>query len=474
MDAPRRRWRAFWRDPAGGREVLSIGYPLILSQASFTLGVFVDRLFLTWYSPEAVAGAVTGGVSTWGFMGLCTAAGEYLTTFIAQYLGAQRPQRVGPALWQGVYFSLLAGVVGAALVPVAGGVFALAGHTPVLQQYETAYTRVLLLGTFPIVLMATLSSFFAGRNRTLVILAVNLLVAAVNAGLDWLWIFGRGGFPRWGVVGAAVGTVISQAVGAAVYAALILRPRHRSLYRTATGWAFEPGLFGRLLRYGLPAGLQYSMEILAFAVFMMIVGRLGTVPLAATGIAFNLNMIVFMPMLGLGLGVSALVGRHLGADRPDLAERSVRSAFAISLAYMTACGLLYVFGGPLLVSPYAAGSVPAAFAPVGALTVVLLRFVAFYSIFDMMNVIFSAGLRGAGDTVSPFAVTVSLAWLVMLLPAYVWCVLGTGGIYAAWVTATAYCFGAGFLMFFRFRQGGWKRLRVIEQAHAPLPDPESA
>jgi MATE family, multidrug efflux pump len=67
---------------------------------------------------------------------------------------------------------------------------------------------------------------------------------------------------------------------------------------------------------------------------MMIVGRIGTVPLAASAIAFNLNMIVFMPMFGLGLGVSALVGRHMGAEQPDVAERAVHSAFAMSLAYM--------------------------------------------------------------------------------------------------------------------------------------------
>jgi MATE family multidrug resistance protein len=131
---------------------------------------------------------------------------------------------------------------------------------------------------------------------------------------------------------------------------------------------------------------------------------------------------------------------------------------------MTACGLLYVFGGRLLLAPYAAGSNPAAFAEVGALAVVLLRFVAFYSIFDMMNVIFSAGLRGAGDTAFPFGVTVGMGWLVMALPAYLWCTYGGGGVYAAWVLATAYCFCAGFLMFDRFRRGRWKGMRVVEPA----------
>jgi MATE family multidrug resistance protein len=474
MFSLREGWRDFWSGSGGGREVLAIGYPLILSQASFTVQVFVDRLFLTWYSPEAVAGAVTGLFATWAFMGLCIGTGEYLTTFVAQYLGSGRPERVGPAIWQGIYFSLLAGLVAPALLPLMGWAFSAAGHDPALQHYETAYSRVLLLGTFPIVLMATLSSFFAGRGKTMVILIVNIVATFVDTVLSWLWIFGRGGFPEGGVLGAGLATIVAQALGAGLYLVLILRRRHRQTHRTLAGWRLEPALFVRLLRYGLPAGMQYSMEILAFAVFMLVVGRLGTAPLAATSIAFNLNMIVFMPMIGLGTAVSSLVGRHLGANRPDLAERSVGSAFALSLAYMTACGLLYVFGGELLLAPYAAGSDPAVFAEVGALAVVLLRFVALYSIFDMMNVIFSAGLRGAGDTAFPFAVTVSMGWLIMVLPAYLWCVRDGGGIYAAWTTASAYCFCAGFLMFFRFRRGGWKSMRVVEPALPGLSEVEPA
>ncbi|HEX6737437.1 MAG TPA: MATE family efflux transporter, partial [Vicinamibacteria bacterium] len=262
-------WRRLWRGPGGVGEVLAIGYPLILSQASFTVQIFVDRLLLTWYSPSAVAGAVTGLFATWAFMGLCIGTGEYLTTFVAQYLGSGRPERVGPAIGQGLYFALLAGVVGPALVPALGGVFVLAGHDPALQQYEMAYSRVLLLGTFPIVLMATLSSFFAGRGRTLVIMLVNIVATVVNALLAWLLIFGHGAFPELGVVGAGLATVISQAFGAAIYVVIILRREHRVRHGTAFLWRLEPALLVRLLRYGLPAGLQYSMEILAFAVFLL-------------------------------------------------------------------------------------------------------------------------------------------------------------------------------------------------------------
>jgi len=439
-----------------------MAYPLILSQLSFTVQTFVDRLFLTWFSPEAVAGAVTGLFATWALIGLFLGTGEFLTTFVAQYLGAGRSERIGPALWQGFYFSLGAGVLVAALSPLAGPFFAWGGHAPELQVHEITFARILMLGAFPVVLMATLSTFFAGRGDTRVVLVVNVVSTAVNVVLDTLWIFGRCGFPRAGVAGAAWATVVSQSVGAVLYAAIILRPRFRQGYATLSGWRPDRELLGRLLRFGLPTGLQYSLEILAFAFFMLIVGRLGTAPLAASGISFNLNMIVFMPMLGLGLGVSALVGRYLGAERPDLAERSTWSAFRLSLMYMGLCGLLYVLAPGLLLRPYAAGADPARFAGVMATAVVLLRFVAVYSIFDMMNVVFAAGLRGAGDTRYPLGATVVLSWLAMLVPAWVLCVHLGFGVYAAWSTASAYVVCLGLLMMRRFRQGRWKALRVIE------------
>jgi MATE family multidrug resistance protein len=461
------RLRGFWRGPGGGRDVLLIAYPLILSQLSFTLQTISDRLFLTWYSSAAVAGAVTGLLTTLGIVGLFVGTGEYLTTFISQYLGAGRPRRVGPALWQGIYFSVLAGLLCAALAPLASVAFSAAGHDPLLTAYETTYARILMLGALPAILMATLSSFFAGRGATRVVLVVNLAITVLDVVLNYLWIFGRGGFPRAGVAGAAWSTVLSQGVGAALYLLLIFRRTHREAFATLAGWRPEPRLLLRFLRFGLPSGLQYSLELLAFALFMMIIGRKGVVPLAATGIAFNLNMIVFMPTIGLGIGVAALVARYLGAGRPEHAERATWSAFTMSLAYMLACGALYVLLPRLLLAPYAWGAEPRAFAEVEAVAVVLLRFVAFYSIFDMMNVVFAAGLRGAGDTFYPMAASVALSWLVMLAPAYLLCVVRDGSVYTAWTAASVYIVCLGVLLLRRFRAGAWKRLRVIE---APVAD----
>jgi len=259
-------------------------------------------------------------------------------------------------------------------------------------------------------------------------------------------------------------SVIGEVVALAILLAIVFRPAHQAAYGTLRGWRFEPALFGRLIRFGLPSGLQYSLEILAFAIFMMIVGRIGTAELAASSIAFNFNLIVFMPMVGLAIAVSSLVGRYLGGDRPEVAERTVYRALAVSLSYMTLCGIAYVGMPSLLLLPYAVGPEGAALDSVRPIAIVLLRFVAVYSIFDAMNLVFAAGLKGAGDTLYPLWLTVVLSWSLLLLPSYFLCVVGGAGVYTAWTAASAYVIVLGVLMWRRFRGGRWRSMRVIEEA----------
>ncbi len=463
------RLLGLWRGDAGGREVLILGFPLILSMMSVTMQHFVDRIFLTWWSAEAVAGVTTGGFAIYVLTGLFNGTAEYATPFVSQYVGAKREERIGAVVYQAAYFSILAGAVGWGLSYFVTPLFDAVGHDVSMRVHEITYSRIMLRGTFPVVLMVAFSTYFAGRGKTRVVLGVTMAATLVNVVLDWVLIFGKFGFPEMGTAGAAYATIISQVLGALIYLALILNAPERMAHGFMD-FQFKPRIFARLLQLGVPSGLQPSLEILGFTLFMFVIGNIGVAPLAATSIAFNLNTIVFLPAVGLGYGVSTLVARYLGMHRPALADRAIKSGLVISQIYMIICSSAYLLIPDLLLAPYAAGADPLVFAEVSAIATILLRFVAFYSIFDMVNVICAGGLKGAGDTRFPMMATVLISWAAMLLPTWWFCVRGGHGVYVAWIFASLYVVILGVTLFVRYRKGAWKNLRVIEQDALPALD----
>ena len=165
--------------------------------------------------------------------------------------------------------------------------------------------------------MAAVNGFFSGRGQTWTVLGIEAFGTAVNVVLALVLIFGRLGFPEMGIDGAGWATVAGSWASRrwsprAVPAAQVPR---RSSPRCA-GWRPERELFGRLMKYGGPAGMQVFLDVLVFNVFVQLVGRLGEAATGATTLTVRLNMIAFLPMMGLGQAVCILVGQRLGADRP--------------------------------------------------------------------------------------------------------------------------------------------------------------
>src|SRR5260370_2127331 len=128
----------------------------------------------------------------------------------------------------------------------------MAGDAHELTSDDATYSRIILVVSFPIILMPTIASFFAGRGQTRVVLLGNVVSAVLNVVLDYLWIFGRLGFPRAGVAGAAFATVTSNIAGASLFFVLMMRPGFRSEFGTLSCFRFEPRLFLRLLLFVLP------------------------------------------------------------------------------------------------------------------------------------------------------------------------------------------------------------------------------
>ena len=345
-----------WEGPGGYRELLSVAVPLILSQGVFSLQQFIDRVFLAWYSPEAVAASTPAGILNVAIIGLFFGTAGYVSTFVAQYDGAGRKREVGHALWQGVYISVAGGGLMMLLAPAAPAIFRFVGHSQPVQQYEVIFFETICWGSIPAILNVALSGFFSGRGKTWPLLWINLVSTSVNGILDYVLIFGRWGFPSLGIRGAAIATVAASFVGLASYIVVLCRPRFNRVYALLSGWRPDWSLLARILRFGLPSGIQVFVDVMGFTVFILLVGRLGTASLAATNIAFNINSLAFMPMFGLGTAVSMLVGRYIGEQRVELAARSSYSGAWLSLAYMTILGCAYLLLPRLFLLPFGMGS----------------------------------------------------------------------------------------------------------------------
>lgn len=464
-----------WAGDGGYRQVLVLAFPLILSTGSWSIQHFVDRMFLTWYSPEAVAACMPSGLLNFTLVSVFLGTAGYVSTFVAQYHGAERPDRIGPSVWQGIYVAVLGALFLGLTVPLAGTFFRWVGHAPQVQVYETIYFRILAIGAAPVIAASAMSGFFSGLGRTWAIMWINFLATAVNIVGDYVLIFGYGGFPKMGIAGAAVATVFSAYVSFAAYLVLFAREPGREKFQLFRGWRPDRVLFRRLLYFGFPSGAQFFLDIAGFTIFLLLLGRLGTVNLAATNIAFNINTFAFMPMIGFGIAVSVLVGQNLGRNRPDLAERSTYAGFHMTLLYMITVAALYFFTPDLFITPFIRYADPQLQVEIRTLAVVLLRFVAFYSIFDTMNIIFASALRGAGDTRYVMVMLGCVSLVVLVIPSYLALELLGAGLYTGWAIGSAYVVALGFAFLFRFLGGRWKSMRVIEEISPAIPSarPES-
>ena len=455
-------FRKRWKSKGGYREFLVIAVPLILSTGAWAVQHFVDRMFLSWYSAEAIAASLPAGILNFCIMSLFIGTASYVSTFVAQYYGAGSLHRIGPAVWQGVYVSIFGGIVLICLIPFAWPIFSLIAHDPLTQRYEVEYFRILCLGAGPAIAATALSGFFSGRGQTWPVMWVNALATAVNLIMDYALIFGNWGFPEMGIRGAGIATVFSGIFSFLAFLALICTADHNRTFQTIKGWKPEKEMLLRLLRFGFPSGVQFFLDMAGITMFILLVGRLGTVSLAATNIALNISTLAFMPMIGSGIAISVLVGQHLGRNQPDLAQRSVYSGFHMAFTYMTIIAAAYVLIPDIFVMPFAAKANTERFTEIYRITIILLRFVALYSIFDTMNLIFASAIKGAGDTRYVMFMVVIVSALVLVIPTYLAVVVLGYGLMVPWITFSAYVIVLSFMFFFRFLGGRWKSMRVIE------------
>ncbi len=454
---------SWWRRPAGGREVLIVALPLVVSTISWTVMTFADRMFLNQVSETSMSAAFSSSVIWFAVfclpMGICS----YVNTFVSQYFGNGQLDRIGPSVWQGIWLAILVTPLALVAVPLAPWIFAWTQHTTEMVRQEIVYFQVLCASGPALLLATSLSAFYSGRGKTWVVMVVDGLVTGVNLLLDYLWIFGYGGFPEMGIAGAGWATVTALWLKALIYFVLFLRQKNRQSFLTLAGAKIDRELFGRLLYFGGPSGVQMLLDVLGFTVFVILIGRVGQLETAATTLAFSISTVAFMPVWGFGLAVSILVGQHLGENRDDLAARATWTTLQISMVYIVLISTLYVLTPNLFLQGFFVGSqAPAAEqATLHAMAVNLLRIVAAYNLMDAIFIIFVSAVKGAGDTRFVMTVSVLMGILLGLLS---WLTIDVWqlSIYSCWMAVTAWVCSMGMIFLLRFLGGKWRSMRVIE------------
>jgi len=454
---------SWWRRPAGGREVLTVALPLVVSTISWTVMTFADRMFLNWVSETAMSAAFSSSVIWFAVfclpMGIC----GYVNTFVSQYHGNYQPERIGPSVWQGIWIALIITPLAIVIVPLAPWIFSFTEHSVASTQQEVLYFQILCVGGPALMISTALSAFYSGRAKTWVVMVVDAAVSCVNLVLDYVWIFGYAGFPEMGIAGAGWATTTALWSKAFIYLVLFLRRENRISFFTLAGARFDRELFGRMLYYGGPSGVQVLLDVLGFTVFIVLMGRVGQMESAATTLAFSIASLAFMPIWGVSMAVMVLVGQHLGEDRDDLAAQATWTSLHISVAYIGCISMLYVFAPDLLLHGFFAGNT----APLAeqetlrTMAANLLKIVAAYNLLDATFMIFVSAVKGAGDT--RFVMTVSVL-MGILLGVLNWLTIDYWklNIYGCWATVSIWVCAMGVIFLLRFLGGKWRRMRVIE------------
>ena len=454
---------AWWRSDWGPGPLLTLALPLIMSTGFMSIMLFEDRTLLYYWDKDSAPAAMGAGSMYWSLMTLPNGMLGYLSAFVAQYMGAGRPERVIVAYRHALRLAWMCVPVLILAFIFAWFPFWYFDHSETLQHLETTYLRALIVGGIAVLFYSAQGGLMTGLGYTRWVLLVDFISTFVNLGLAWLLIFGLGIMPGLGVFGAGLATCIAFWLKVPIAQYLISsRPELRRASRADQPTPWEPAMLKRLITYGAPAGLQMLAEAAAFTIIMLQVGRLGGTPMTATTLALNLNVLAFVPMIGLGIGVGVLVGRHVLERRVDLAQRTVTCALWTSILYTGACAILLGFFPETLTRIYSFGS-HERFDELKPLLMPLLQVIALYCVLDGFQIVFVGAIKGAGDT-----------WFVLIGTA----VLGFGSVavgllieqfygsslmlwwyvIAGWVAGMALVFGL------RYLQGKWKLMQVIEQS----------
>jgi MATE family multidrug resistance protein len=443
------------------RQVLIIAMPVMAEQVLHMLVGLTDT-YLANHLPDpafnAPAAAAVGTIAyvLW-FVGLIVGAvGTGSTAIIARAIGARHRSLANKVTGQSVSTAILAGIVlGAILWFGAMPIVRATQLSADAQGFALSYIRILSLSLPFAMFMFIANACLRGSGDTLTPAKVMIVVDAVNIGASFALAYGWGPIPALGFPGIAWGTSLAYVVGGLIQAFVLIRPDGRirlHLHRMPPHWH----TLKRILRIGVPSGLEGALTWLAQFGVVIIINRIdptNTQPAAHIN-TIRIESISFLSGFAFATAAATLVGQSLGAKDPQRATRAAYLAYAAGGTLMTLCGLVFVF------FPHLLANVLASSPEIAEYTARCLQITGTIQFAFAGAMIFSGALRGAGDTKSVMVLNLLSIILLRFGGVVLVAMVFHRTLIAIWVVLCIELLIRGILMYWRFAQGQWRHVEV--------------
>jgi MATE family multidrug resistance protein len=444
-------------------ELVKISLPMVVSQGTFAVMIFTDRYFMSQIDAIHMAAALGGGVAA--FFSFCFFTGlfSYANALAAQYLGAGELSKCSKVVTQGIAMTIMCSPLLVVITYFVSGIFEGVGHDPRQVELERIYYVILMMGVVITLAKTCVSSYFAGIGRTHIVMISDVCGMACNVPLCYLMVFGKLGFPELGIIGAGVSTIVASTFAFLLFVFFYLRKEHREKFYVMESFRLDWAILRRFLRLGFPSGLELFLNMAAFNLFLLMFQSYGVVQGASAAIVFNWDLLSFVPMIGINIGVISLIGRFVGANDMERTEEVMSAGFIIGIFYSLALAVIYITFRFPLVEIFAPPT--GDFSEIRELSAFMMIGLSSYVMADALIIVSGGVLRGAGDTRWLMYASVGLHWAMLVAQYYVILVWGYGPR-VSWLTFCAMIFVIAVVYLWRLKSGVWREPERLKKVMA--------
>lgn len=437
------------------RTILELAWPAILGNLFQTIVSMVDLVMVGRLGAVAVASVGLGGQMLWFLNALIVAVTVGTTALVARFIGAKKKKDAEHVLVQSLVLVLPISFALTGFWYIAAEKFLLLiGASHEVAELGSTYIRIVFLSTPCIFLIFNSEGALRGAGDTKTPMKVGATMNLINVVLNYALIFGKFGFPALGVKGAGIATATAFVWASLTYVIIFFSGRFVLTIPRKDGFSFDMGTIKRILRIGIPTGIQRITMSGSMIFYVSIIAGFGTTALAAHQIGLRVESLSYMPGFGFAVAATTLVGQNLGAKNPQKAEESGWEAAKLCATFMGIMGLFMILFPKPMAHLFVSDT------EVIDLAAWYLRIVAISEPPLALIFTLAGGLRGAGETRSPLYISVFGLWIFRIPLAYFLGVFLGWGAVGAWTAMTIDTFVRGGLYVYQFRKGKWKEVRV--------------